>query len=236
MDVPDTNAPAPQPEEQREFVYRVSHDLRSPISSILGYVELLETDYADQLKPEAKRYLQAVTDSARKLDAMVAGLLAYSRIGRAPDRPRNCNMATVIAFAREDAIKNSNRTDAIWKLPEQLPHVFGVESEFQNLFSHLFTNALQHNPNPKPLVELTCRDEPTRVVFTVRDNGPGIEPRFHKDIFTIYFRLDSRGPARSTGMGLALAKHIVETHGGQIWIESLAGQGATFFIALPKLT
>jgi signal transduction histidine kinase len=143
-------------------------------------------------------------------------------------------MEAVVAAARNQAVARTGRKDGVWKMPVSLPQVFGVESELRVLFSHLFTNAIQYNPNPQPLVELVCREEPGRFVFSVRDNGPGIDAKSHQEIFNIFTRLVPQGQDPSVGMGLALARRIVESHGGQIWVESAKGQGATFSVALPK--
>ncbi len=136
--------------------------------------------------------------------------------------------------ARGQAGARTGRKDALCKIPAALLRVFGVESELRTVFAHLFANALQYNPNPQPLVELTCREEPDRFVFAVRDNGPGIDPRSHQETFNIFTRLAPQGQDQSVGMGLALAKRIIESHGGQVWVESAPKQGAIFFVATPK--
>lgn len=236
MDAPKptgTGAKPPQTELDH-FIYRVSHDLRSPISTILGFSDLLAADYGPKLDAQGHRYLDAVKFAAQRLNTMIEGLLLLSRIGRAADAARRCEMGTLVAAARNQAVARTGRKDAVWRLPETLPQVFGVESELRVLFSHLFANAIQYNPNPQPLVELVCREEPGRFVFSIRDNGPGIDAKSHQEIFNIFTRLVPQGQDQSVGMGLALAKRIVESHGGQIWVESAKGQGATFSVALPK--
>ncbi|MBI5395743.1 MAG: HAMP domain-containing histidine kinase [Verrucomicrobia bacterium] len=236
MDAPKPTEPgAPSRQTDLEqFIYRVSHDLRSPISSILGFSELLASDCGSKLDAQGQRYLEAVKFAAQRLNGMIEGLLALSRVGRAADAARTCDMTAVTGVARNQAVARTGRKDAVWKMPAALPQILGVESELRTLFGHLFANALQYNPNPQPLVELTCREEPGRFVFSVRDNGPGIEPRSHQEIFNIFMRLVPQGQDQSVGMGLALAKKIVELHGGQIWVESSKGQGATFSVALPR--
>jgi len=236
MDAPKpTGAGAPPRQTELDhFIYRVSHDLRSPISTILGFSELLAADCGPKLDAQGQRYLEAVKFAAQRLNIMIEGLLTLSRVGRAPDAPHPCDMAAVIGTARSQAAVRTGSKDAVWKIPAALPQVFGVESELRVLFGHLFTNAIQYNPNPQPLVELTCRDEPGRFVFAVRDNGSGIESRSHQEIFNVFVRLVPQSLNQSVGIGLALAKRIVESHGGQIWVESAKGQGATFSVALPR--
>lgn len=236
MDAPKPTGTGAKPNQTEldHFIYRVSHDLRSPISTILGFSDLLVSDYGPKLDAQGHRYLDAVKLSAQRLNAMIEGLLTLSRIGRAPDGARRCEMEAIIATARNQAVARTDRKDAVWKMPATLPKVFGVESELRVLFSHLFTNAIQYNPAPQPQVELVCHEEPDRFVFSVRDNGPGIDAKSHQEIFNIFTRLVPQGQDQSVGMGLALAKRIVESHGGQISVESVKGQGATFSVALPK--
>jgi len=236
MDAPKPTGTGAKPSQTEldHFIYRISHDLRSPISTILGFSDLLAADYGPKLDAQGQRYLDAVKLAAQRLNTMIEGLLALSRIGRAADAPRRCEMGAVVAAARAQAVARTSRKDVVWKIPATLPQVFAVESELRLLFGHLFANAIQYNPNPQPLVELVCREEADRFVFSVRDDGPGIDPKSHQEIFNIFTRLVPQGPDASVGMGLAVAKRIVESHGGQIWVESAKGLGATFSVALPK--
>jgi signal transduction histidine kinase len=236
MDAPKPAGPdtAPRQTDLEQFIYRVSHDLRSPISTILGFSELLAADCGPKLDAQGQRYLEAVKFAAQRLNIMIEGLLSLSRIGRAMDAAHPCEMGPVIATARAQAAAHTGRKDVVWKMPAEMPRVFGVESELRVLFGHLLANAIQYNPIPQPLVELICRDEPGRLVFAVRDNGPGIDSRSHQEIFNVFARLVPQGHDKSVGMGLALAKRIAESHGGQIWVESAKGQGATFFVAFPR--
>ncbi|MCX7826495.1 MAG: HAMP domain-containing histidine kinase, partial [Verrucomicrobiae bacterium] len=167
-----TTTPA---DELKEFVYRVSHDLRSPISTIIGYAELLAADHADKLDDEGRRYLNAVRAAAQQLNAMLEDLVLYSRVGRAPDAPGLGDLGALIERARQWALERVGPKDADWKLPSEWPRVYGVQSELQMLFGLLLINALQHNPKPKPRVEVTWHEEPGRIVCAVRDDGPGID-------------------------------------------------------------
>jgi signal transduction histidine kinase len=231
---PSPSSGSPSRNEIDEFVYRVSHDLRSPISTILGFTELLKADHSPNLNAQGQRYLSAITLAAQRLNSMIEGLLFLSRVGRAPDGPRWCEMSGVLESAKGIAVKRTGRHDARWVVPGSLPRVFGVESELRTLFVHLLSNALQHNPKPQPLVEVACREEPDEIVFAVRDEGPGIDPRFQPEVFKIFTRLAAQLEDPGVGMGLPLAKKIAETHGGRVWLESEKGKGAAFFVALPK--
>lgn len=226
-----TTTPA---EELKEFVYRVSHDLRSPISTIIGYAELLAADHADKLDEEGRRYLNSVRAASQQLNAMLEDLVIYSRIGRAPDAPGVGDLGAVVERGRQWAVERVGPRDAVWKLPSEWPKVHGVQSELQALFGFLLANALQHNPKPRPRVEVSWHDGPGRIVCAVSDDGPGIDRQLQQEVFRMFFRLQPTPGGRSTGMGLPLAKRIVESHGGQLWLESAPGHGATFYVALPK--
>ena len=221
-------------DEVKDFVYRVSHDLRSPISTILGYAELLASDHADKLNEEGRRYLDSVRAASQQLNAMLEDLVVYSRVGRAPDPPRMGDLGTLITRARQWAADRTGFKEAVWQLPSEWPGVYGVQSELQMLFGLLLANALQHNPKPQPRIEVSWHEEPDRIVCAVRDDGPGIDRQLQQDIFRVFFRSRPQAGSRSTGMGLALAKRIAEAHDGQIWVESAPGHGATFYVAMPK--
>ncbi|WP_456475506.1 sensor histidine kinase [Candidatus Pyrohabitans sp.] len=217
------------------FVYSISHDLKAPLRSIEGFSTALQEDYGDKLEGEAKHYLDRVIASARKMGVLIDELLEYSRIGRINLARGEVNIAEVVALAIEDNIYEINKKNAKIKIPENLPVIRGAEKQrIYQVFTNLISNALKYNDKEVPEIEVGYRDEGDHYLFYVKDNGIGFDTRYHDKIFEIFQRLHREDEYEGTGVGLAMVKKIIETHGGRIWAEAKPGEGATFYFTLPK--
>lgn len=218
-------------EELTALVYGISHDLRSPIVTVIGYLELLATDAAGQLGPEAQHYLDRISFSARYMDSLIRDLLELSRIGRTQTDTEPVDLSAVV----EDIASELRRTHAAARVTiGELPTVVMNAVRARQLFTNLMENAVRHGG--KDDITLTVTAEPTleQFVITVADDGAGIPEPYRERVFGIFERLDEQSASSSsgTGIGLTMCRKIVEQLGGSIWVDPAPG-GTTFKIALP---
>ena len=218
-----------------EFAYVASHDLSEPLRKIANFCQLLERQYGPQLDDTARQYIGYAVDGAKRMQALIADLLALSRVGRSTDAfvPVDTGVALAQALANlEDAIESTGAGVG----HSDLPTVHGDPALMVALFENLISNALKYRGPVPPLIVVTAVREPGAAewTFTVKDNGIGVEPQYAERIFAIFQRLHLRDEYEGTGIGLALCRKIVAFHGGRIWLEPQAGPGATFRFTLPE--
>ena len=219
-----------------EFAYVASHDLSEPLRKIANFCQLLERQYGPQLDDTARQYIGYAVDGAKRMQSLIADLLALSRVGRSTDAfvPVDTGAALTQALAHlEDSIEGSGAGVG----HSDLPTVNGDPALIVALFENLISNALKYRSAAPPLIVVTAvRDIGAAVwTFTVQDNGIGIEPQYAERIFAIFQRLHLREEYEGTGIGLALCRKIVEFHGGRIWLETQGGgHGATLRFTLPE--
>lgn len=218
----------------QQFAYVTSHDLREPLRSIRAFAELLQKRYAGRFDADADQALCFIADGAVRMELLVRDLLAYSRTinpeERAPERVR---LADAVEWARNNVQVRVEETGALVEFSE-LPEVLGDRVLLVQLFQNLLSNAMKYvRPGVAPVVRIDAEpDGAGWWTVRVRDNGMGIDPRFHERIFGLFKRLHGR-EIPGTGIGLAICRKIVERHGGQMWVDSQLGQGATFCFTLP---
>lgn len=220
-------------EELTQFAHVVSHDLQAPIRGVQSFSQLLLRRYEDQFDTTAQEYLQLIANSAESMHAVVRTLLSYATVGQG-----TLILSPVALDAVLEAVVASLRpmieeTDAIIE-SQALPEVRGDRVLLQQLVQNLLTNALKYRrPDQAPRIFIRVQASADQWVISVKDNGQGIHPYHHQRIFAPLQRL--HGPeVEGTGMGLAVCKRIAERHGGRIWVESPAGEGATFYFTLPR--
>ncbi|MBN2505325.1 MAG: PAS domain-containing protein [Verrucomicrobia bacterium] len=230
-------------EELEQFAYVASHDLQEPLRMIASYTQLLARRYRGRLDQDADEFIGYAVDGAARMQTLINDLLAYSRV----DRRGKPFAPTDAALALERALENlkvplEDTRASIHHGP--LPTVLADDVQLTQLFQNLVSNAIKfrHERPPEVHIGATLQPPPagsqpeTREwMFTVRDNGIGIEPEYFQRIFVIFQRLHTRDQYPGTGIGLAVCKKIVERHGGRIWVESQPGKGSTFFFTLPEL-
>jgi PAS domain S-box-containing protein len=221
-------------EELQNFASIVSHDLRAPLRMVKGFLELLKRRYGGQLDEEADEYIHFAVDGAERMNGLIEALLAYARIDTDGKTlvPTDCEAVLervlgYLHFSIEETAAEVTHTP--------LPTVLGNQAQITQLFQNLIANALKfHREDTAPRVHISAQaeDEPMWR-FAVRDNGIGIPQEQQARIFGIFQRLHTSEEYEGTGIGLATCKKIVERHGGRIWVESAAGEGATFYFTLP---
>jgi len=215
-----------------QFAYVASHDLQEPLRMITGYTQLLAKRYGDKLDQNANEYINYAVDGAKRMQRLIHDLLTYSRVGTQGKEfaPTDCG-AVVAETVRilQPAIQESAATIAY----DSLPTVMGDETQLLQLFQNLIGNAIKYRDSKPPAVQVSCKQEGEHWLFSVRDNGIGIDPKYAERIFVIFQRLHTGEQYAGTGIGLAVCKKIVERHGGKIWVESEPGKGATFHFTIP---
>jgi len=219
--------------ELEQFAYVASHDLQEPLRMIASYVQLLEQRYKGKLDAKADKYIYFAVDGALRMQKLIEDLLTYSRVTTrgTPLGPVDTNRAFTHAVRDLSAAIEESHADVT---KDRLPSVMGDEAQFAQLFQNLIGNAIKFKrPNTAPLVHVSAKKDKKEWLFSVRDNGIGMEPKYFDRIFQIFQRLHTRAEYPGTGIGLALCKRIVERHGGRILVESAPGEGTTFFFTIP---
>ena len=215
-----------------QFAYAASHDLQEPLRMVRSYMELLTEDYAEQLDAGARQYVAYAHDGAVRMQELVQGLLAYSRVGSEAKPLEPVDTARLLQQVMHDlqqAIAASGATVVHGELPE----VEGDRTQLAQLFQNLVSNGLKFRGATTPQVNVSCRRDHDDWVFSVRDNGIGIAAADFNRVFDMFRRLHHRTEYPGTGIGLAMCRKIVERHGGRIWLQSKLGNGSTFFFTLP---
>lgn len=218
-------------QDLEQFAAIAAHDLQEPLRTVGGFAQLVASRYKDKLDPAAAEHLGFMVDGVKQMQDLIRDLLGYSRIGRegrVPE-PTDCN-AVVDATLKNltNALQEANALVT----RDPLPTVRADSSLLAQLFQNLIGNALKFRGDRPPRVHVAARKEATGWIFSVSDNGIGINPEHFDKIFVIFQRLHGREKYRGTGIGLAFCKKIVEQHGGRIWVESEMGKGTTFYFTL----
>lgn len=220
--------------ELTQFTYTVSHDLKSPLVTISGYLGYIEQDAAsgnlDRLRNDTERIQAAVN----KMHSLLTELLELSRIGRMLNTQVNVSFQDLIKDALDILHGQLENRPITFRIEPGLPVVYGDRQRLTEILQNLIDNAIKYmGEQPNPQIEIGQRGEQDgKPIFFVKDNGMGIAPEYHERIFGLFNKLDAR--SEGTGVGLALVKRIIEFHGGKIWVESKVGSGSTFYFTLPK--
>ncbi len=214
-----------------QFAYLASHDLQEPLRMVASYTELLGERYRGQLDEKADKYIRYAVDGARRMLQLVADILAYARVGS-----QGTALVPVDAQLTLSRVVDSMRVaiQAAGATIEhtELPTVLADEMQLSQLLQNLISNAVKFRSQQPPRVCIRAEFRYTHWEISVADNGIGIEPQYTERIFAMFQRLHESSKYEGTGIGLAVAKRIVERHKGRIWIESQLGQGSTVFFTL----
>ncbi len=222
-------------EELEQYAYIISHDLQQPVRVIASFLGLLSQRCEGRLDDEAERYIQFSVDAAGRMTEQLTGLLAHARVrSGSGDPPVRVDCDEILLVVRENLQLMIEETGAS-VVVEPLPAVQGYPNLLVQLFQNLVQNAIKFRSDAPPRVDVSVTRQGDDWCFEVRDNGIGFEPQFAKRIFEIFQKLHTREEFDGTGMGLAIARKIVETHGGAIWAESRQGAGARFVFTIPAV-
>ena len=221
-------------EDLKQFASAASHDLQEPLRGIESFIRLLEKRYKGKLDEKADEYLDYVVNDVKRMQLLIKDLLEYSRVsvkGKAFS-PVNCSVALEQALHNLRSALEESGAKVTYDL---LPTVMGDEAQLSSLFQNLIGNAIKFRGKEPLKIHISANREGNEWIFSIRDNGIGIDPEQAERIFTIFQRLHSRQEYPGTGVGLAICKKIVERHGGRIWVESEHKKGSNFFFAFPAL-
>lgn len=218
-------------EELERFVYTVSHDLKSPLVTIKGFLGMVQQDLAEGRVERACSDLVRISTAADRMQRLLDELLHLSRVGRVMNPPEEIDLRALAEEAVQAVVASADRSRV--QVAEDLPTVRGDRTRLREVLENLMTNAFKfRRPGVEPQVEMGSRPGRGTTVFFVRDNGLGVEAEYHDKIFGLFERLNQE--VEGTGVGLAIVRRVLEVHGGQIWVESEGhGSGSTFCFTLP---
>jgi PAS domain S-box-containing protein len=219
--------------ELDQFAYVASHDLKAPLRGIANLAQWIQDDLGQHLGAESAEHMRLLQGRVRRMEALIDGILAYSRAGRAPSRPELVDVGQLV----RDVIELLAPGESVsTELPAGMPTVEAERVPLQQVFMNLIGNAMKFTRavRPDPVVRLTWRDNGDAYEFCVSDNGPGIAPEYHERIWGIFQTLEARDKVEGTGIGLSVVKKIVEGRGGRVWVDSSPGAGASFHFTWPK--
>ena len=220
-------------EELQQFAYVASHDLQSPLKTIVNYLNLLETRYGNQLDDDGRKLIDTSTAAAGRMRTLINDLLEFSRVGTGAefDKVDVNELMTEILTEQQDDIQAARAAVDLGPMPTLTAHRTDLKQVFQNLI----TNALKYRrPGVSPQLGIHATDDGDAYRFAISDNGIGIDPMHYERVFQIFQRLHGRNDYPGTGIGLATCKKVIDIYGGKIWLDSTPGAGSTFYLTIPK--
>ncbi len=217
------------------FAYAASHDLQEPLRMINSYAQLLARRYKGKLDSEADEFIHYVLDGATRMQRLIADLLAYSRIEANKTKFEQTECESLFSQVLHDLRLAIEECGAV-VTHGCLPELKADRTQLGQLLQNLIGNAIKYRDSKPPEIHVGCKRDGKEWLFSVKDNGIGIDRKYAERIFVIFQRLHTREQYSGTGIGLAICRRIVERHGGKIWVESDPGNGATFYFTLPALT
>jgi PAS domain S-box-containing protein len=222
--------------ELEHYVHTVSHDLRSPLVSLLGFSRLLRQDYSDRLDDQARHFLDRIEQAGRTMETLTNDLLELSRIGDRSEHKALVDPLRVLSIVQAELKPRLEERGVTLVMPENPPLVLCDRTRLYQVFANLVGNALDHMGSvAEPRIAVQVEEQADGHMITVADNGCGIDPVHHERIFEIFQSLGPRNDGRrGTGVGLAIVRKIAETHGGRVWVESGPGRGSVFRLLLPR--
>ncbi len=217
-----------------QFAYVASHDLQEPLRMISSFLQLLQRRYEGQLDSNADEFIGYAVDGAQRMQNLINDLLEFSRVTTKGKKFEIVNMEEPLENALTNLKIAIEENNAVIIPNNSLPAISGDYSQMTQLFQNLIGNAIKYRSSEPPQIHISATKEVDNWLFSIKDNGLGIDPKYADNVFKIFRRLHSNSEYEGTGVGLAITKRIIERHNGQIWVESEPGNGSTFYFTLPK--
>ena len=219
--------------ELQQFAYVASHDLQEPLRMVASYLQLLERRYKNQLDNDADDFIAYAVDGAIRMQRLINDLLTYSRVSTHGKefKPTDCEEILRQTLANLQVVITENDAKVTH---DRLPVVMADDTQMGQLFQNLIANAIKFRKAETPHIHISAEKRNSEWIFSIRDNGIGIEPEYKDRIFVIFQRLHNAAKYPGTGIGLSVCKRIVERHGGSIWVESEPGKGSSFLFTIPN--
>jgi two-component system sensor histidine kinase/response regulator len=218
--------------ELESFAFSVSHDLRAPLRSVIGYTKILEEDYSTHLDDHAKRVLNTLIQNANKMNNLIDDLLEFSRLGRKEIRKTEIDSESLVKqLMNEMSVSEPHRADI--KI-ETLAPAFGDYSLLNQVWTNLLSNAIKYSAKKEhPVIVIGSQRKSDETTYYVKDNGAGFDMAYVEKLFGVFQRLHHQRDFEGTGVGLALVQRIINKHGGKVWAEGKVNEGAAFYFSLP---
>jgi len=218
-------------QELDQFAYIVSHDLKAPLRAIANLSSWIEEDLEGHLDPETQHQMDLLRGRVHRMEAFINGILEYSRVGRMPSQVETVNVKSLLTEIIDSL---APPTEFTIEFSTAMPTLMTDSLPLQQVFTNLISNAIKHHDRCDGNVLIAAQEGETAYEFSISDDGPGIDPKFHKKIFTMFQTLQSRDTVENTGVGLAIIKKILDDKGGTIEVESEPEKGTTFRFTWPK--
>jgi light-regulated signal transduction histidine kinase (bacteriophytochrome) len=219
--------------ELEQFAYVVSHDLQEPLRMVASFTQLLQKRYQDKLDDEANEFINFAVDGATRMQGLINDLLTFSRIGTKGVSFNPTDMNVILENVLANIQQSTIEAEAEITM-DPLPVIIADGLQMTQILQNLISNAIKFRGKSSISIHVSGENQPDKWVFSVRDNGIGIDPKHFEKIFVIFQRLHNRDEYEGTGIGLAVCKRIIHRHGGKIWVESELGKGSTFYFSIPK--
>ena len=220
-------------QELEQFAYVASHDLQEPLRMISSYTQLLERRYGDKLDQDAKDFIEFAVDGANRMQKLINDLLEYSRVTTRGKPSEKVDVYTILGQAISNLQHSIVETNAI-VTNNDLPKIRADGAQLVRVFQNIIDNAIKFHSEETPRIHVSAQEDKNEWVFSISDNGIGIDEQYKNCLFTIFQRLHTKEEYPGTGIGLAICKRIVQRHNGRIWFKSELGKGTTFYFTLKK--
>ncbi len=219
-------------QELQQFAYVSSHDLQEPLRMVTSYLQLLERRYQGELDDKADKYINFAVDGALRMQNLIDDLLAFSRVTTKTKESESVDSELILSQVLSNLDASIKENEAVIS-HDPLPTVTADSTQLSQVFQNLISNAIKFRGSKNPEIHISAKKEDNEWIFSVVDNGIGIDSKHSERIFKVFQRLHKRREYSGTGIGLAVVKRIIERHGGEVWVESEVGKGSTFYFTIP---